>query len=47
MAPLVGLLGTLIASGRALSAGGENWGSALGAALIPLTAGWRCRSWPS
>ena len=39
MAPLVGLLGTLIASGRALSAGGENWGSALGSALIPLTAG--------
>ncbi len=39
MAPLVGLLGTLIASGRALSVGGENWVSALGAALIPLTAG--------
>jgi len=39
MAPLVGLLGTLIASGRALSVGGENWGSALGSALIPLTAG--------
>ncbi len=39
MAPLVGLLGTLIASGRALSTGGENWGSALGSALIPLTSG--------
>ena len=39
MAPLVGLLGTLIAAGRALSVGGANWGSALGAALIPLTAG--------
>ena len=39
MAPLVGLLGTLIASGRALSAGGANWGGALGTALIPLTAG--------
>lgn len=39
LAPLVGLLGTLIDSGRALSAGGPNWGSALGAALIPLTAG--------
>ena len=39
MAPLVGLLGTLIASGRALSVGGESWGAALGAALIPLTVG--------
>ena len=39
MAPLIGLLGTLIASGRALSAGGANWGAAQGTALIPLTAG--------
>ena len=39
MAPLIGLLGTLIASGRALSAGGANWGVAQGTALIPLTAG--------
>ena len=39
MAPLIGLLGTLIASGRALSLGGANWTAALGTALIPLTAG--------
>ena len=39
MAPLIGLLGTLVASGRALSAGGANWGAAQGTALIPLTAG--------
>ncbi len=39
MAPLIGLLGTLIAAGRALSVGGANWTAALGTALIPLTAG--------
>jgi biopolymer transport protein ExbB len=44
LAPLLGLLGTLVASGRALSAVGSEaagpaWGPALAAALAPLTAG--------
>ncbi|WP_169973678.1 MotA/TolQ/ExbB proton channel family protein [Tautonia rosea] len=44
LAPLVGLLGTLMAAGRALSGleGAEAsaaWGPALGGALAPLTAG--------
>jgi len=36
---LLGLLGTLFASGRALNAEGNAWGPALAAALTPLTAG--------
>jgi biopolymer transport protein ExbB len=39
MSPLLGLLGTLIAAGRALSVPGATWGPALGNSLIPLTAG--------
>jgi biopolymer transport protein ExbB len=39
MAPLLGLLGTLIAAGRALSVPGASWGPAVGNSLIPLTAG--------
>ena len=39
MSPLIGLLGTLIAAGRAVSAEGVAWGPALGNALVPLTAG--------
>lgn len=39
LAPLVGLLGTLFAAGRALSAAANAWGPALAAALTPLTAG--------
>lgn len=39
LAPLVGLLGTLTAAGRALSAGGTEVIPALGLALRPLTAG--------
>jgi biopolymer transport protein ExbB len=39
LAPLVGLLGTLSAAGRALSAGGADVVPALGMALRPLTAG--------
>ncbi|RUL89621.1 MotA/TolQ/ExbB proton channel family protein [Tautonia sociabilis] len=44
LAPLIGLLGTLLAAGRALSALGETagataWGPALAGALAPLTAG--------
>ncbi|MEW4571228.1 MotA/TolQ/ExbB proton channel family protein [Tautonia sp. JC769] len=44
LAPLVGLLGTLMAAGRALShlegaAASASWGPALGGALAPLTAG--------
>ena len=45
MAPLIGLLGTLLAAGRALSGLGEGagaasaWGPALAGALAPLTAG--------
>ena len=39
MSPLLGLLGTLIAAGRAMSVPGASWGPALGNSLIPLTAG--------
>ena len=39
MSPLLGLLGTLIAAGRTLSAPGAAWGPAIGNSLIPLTAG--------
>jgi biopolymer transport protein ExbB len=39
MSPLLGLLGTLIAAGRALSDAGAAWGPALGNSLIPLTSG--------
>jgi len=39
MAPLLGLLGTLIAVGRAMSVEGATWGPALGNAMIPLTSG--------
>jgi biopolymer transport protein ExbB len=42
LTPLIGLLGTLIAAGRALSALGADspaWGPALAGALTPLTAG--------
>jgi biopolymer transport protein ExbB len=39
MSPLLGLLGTLIATGRALSVPGATWGPALGNSLIPLTSG--------
>lgn len=43
MAPLIGLLGTLLAAGRALSGLGAGassaWGPALAGALAPLTAG--------
>ena len=39
MSPLLGLLGTLIAAGRALSVPGAAWGPALGNSLIPLTSG--------
>lgn len=39
LAPLLGLLGSLVAAGRALATGGANWGPALAAALSPLTAG--------
>ena len=38
MAPLLGLLGSLIAAGRALSVPGATWGPALGNSLIPLTS---------
>ena len=38
MAPLLGLLGSLISAGRALSAEGAAWGPAVGHSLIPLTA---------
>lgn len=39
LAPMLGLLGTLMAAGRALVAAGDAWAPALGAALSPLTAG--------
>ena len=39
MAPLLGLLGSLISAGRAMSAPGAAWGPSLGNALIPLTSG--------
>lgn len=39
LAPLVGLLGTLFAAGRALNIAGNAWGPALATALTPLTAG--------
>jgi biopolymer transport protein ExbB len=39
MSPLLGLLGTLIAAGRALSVEGAAWAPALGSSLIPLTSG--------
>ena len=39
MAPLLGLLGSLLAAGRALSIPGAAWGPALGNALVPFTAG--------
>ena len=39
MSPLLGLLGSLIAAGRALSVPGAAWGPALGNSLIPLTSG--------
>jgi biopolymer transport protein ExbB len=39
LAPLVGLLGSLMAAGRALAAGRPDWGPALAGALSPLTAG--------
>jgi biopolymer transport protein ExbB len=39
MSPLLGLLGSLIAAGRALSAPGAAWGPSLGNSLVPLTSG--------
>jgi len=39
LSPLLGLLGSLVAAGRALSVPGAAWGPALGNALVPLTAG--------
>ncbi len=39
MAPLLGLLGSLVSAGRALSAPGAEWAPTVGHALIPLTAG--------
>jgi biopolymer transport protein ExbB len=39
MSPLLGLLGTLIAAGRALSEPGASLGPAVGNSLIPLTSG--------
>ena len=39
MSPLLGLLGSLVDAGRALSAGGADWVPGLGHALIPMTAG--------
>lgn len=39
LAPMLGLLGTLMATGRALAVAGNDWAPALGAALSPLTAG--------
>lgn len=39
MAPLLGLLGSLISAGRALSVAGAAWGPTLGNSLIPLTSG--------
>jgi biopolymer transport protein ExbB len=39
MSPLLGLLGTLIAAGRALSEPGAAWGPSVGNSLIPLTFG--------
>ena len=39
MSPLLGLLGSLIAVGRAVSVPGAAWGPALGNSLIPLTSG--------
>ena len=39
MSPLLGLLGTLIAAGRALSVPGAEWAPALGHSLVPLTSG--------
>jgi biopolymer transport protein ExbB len=39
MSPLLGLLGSLIAAGRALSVDGAAWAPALGNSLIPLTSG--------
>lgn len=39
LAPLVGLLGTLLAAGRALNTAGAAWGPAVATALTPLTAG--------
>lgn len=39
LAPMLGLLGTLMAAGRALATSGADWAPALGAALSPLTAG--------
>jgi biopolymer transport protein ExbB len=41
LAPLIGLLGSLLAAGRALEGAGDAfaWGPALGNALAPLTAG--------
>ncbi len=39
MAPLLGLLGSLVAAGRALSVPDAAWAPALGQSLIPLTSG--------
>ena len=39
MAPLLGLLGSLLSAGRTLSLPGATWAPALGTALGPLTAG--------
>lgn len=39
LAPLLGLLGTLMATARALTTAGTEWAPALGLALAPLTAG--------
>ncbi|WP_435017820.1 MotA/TolQ/ExbB proton channel family protein [Tundrisphaera sp. TA3] len=39
MTPLLGLLGSLISAGRALTVQGASWGPALGQSLIPLTSG--------
>ena len=39
LTPLLGLLGSLISAGRALSVPGASWGPAVGMSLMPLTAG--------
>src|SRR5262249_11811256 len=39
LAPLLGLLGTLVSCSRALAVAGSAWGPALASALSPMTAG--------
>ncbi len=39
MAPLLGLLGSLLAAGRAFATGGNDWAPAMATALAPVTAG--------